>query len=106
MTFETASLDKHGRLVIPSNFRKEMGWKPGEKLTLTLTGSEVRVLSRRQAVEDICAEIRKRVPPGVSLVDELLRERREEVRREKEESHRSKPARKKLAGNAARKSRG
>src|SRR5580698_730820 len=106
MTFETASLDKHGRLVVPAHFRKEMGWKPGEKLTLTLTGSEMRVLSRRQAIEEIRAEIRKRVPPGVSLVDELLRERREEVRRKDEEIRRSKTAREAPARKAARKSRG
>jgi AbrB family looped-hinge helix DNA binding protein len=106
MTFETTSLDKHGRLVIPAHFRKEMGWMPGEKLTLTLTGSEVRVLSRRQAIEELCAEVRKRIPPGVSLVDELLRERREEVRRELEEIRQSNAARQTRAGKAARKSRG
>jgi AbrB family looped-hinge helix DNA binding protein len=106
MTFETASLDKHGRLVIPARFRKEMGWKPGEKLTLALTGSEVRVLSRRQAIEELCAEVRKRTPPGVSLAGELLRDRREEVRRELEEIRQSKAAREARARRTARKPRG
>jgi AbrB family looped-hinge helix DNA binding protein len=107
MTIETVSLDKYGRLIVPANFRKQMGWKPGEKLTLTVTDNEVRVLSRRQALEALCAEVRKRVPRGVSLVEELLRERREEARREMEQMPPSKSAARKVrAGKATRKARG
>lgn len=86
MVTETAFLDKYGRLVIPASFRKEMGWKPGDELTLSIANNELRVLSRSQAIERLRAEIRKRVRPGISLADDLIRERREEVRREEERS--------------------
>jgi len=106
MVFETASLDKHGRLVIPANFRKEMGWKPGERLTLAIADNELRVLSRRQAIEQLRAEVQKNLRPGVSLVDELIRERREEVRREEEEYQQSKAEQERRAVHKAGKSRG
>jgi AbrB family looped-hinge helix DNA binding protein len=84
MAVERAYLDKHGRVVIPASFRKEMGWHPGEKLTLSLGDNELRMLSVRQAIKKLQDEVRKYVPEGVSLADELIRERREEVRREEE----------------------
>lgn len=92
MDTETVTLDKHGRVLIPAGIRKRMGWEAGQILTLAPGTHELQILSRKQALERIREEIRKHVPPGVSLVDELLLERREEVRREEEEYQRSKTA--------------
>jgi len=103
---ETVSLDSNGRLYIPTKVREAMGWKSGDALTLTPLQNELRVLSRWQAIEQIRAEVLKHIPPGVSLVDELIRERREEVRREDEEYRRSVARRKARARRTARKSRG
>lgn len=86
MATQTAPLDKQGRLVIPADFRRQMGWKAGERLTLMLVGSEMRVLSRRQALDEICAEVRKHIPAGVSLAGELIRERRQEAARDEAEA--------------------
>jgi AbrB family looped-hinge helix DNA binding protein len=85
MESETVTLDKHGRILIPGPIRKKMGWEAGQNLTLAAGTHELRILSRKQALEKIREELRKRIPPGVSLVDELIRERRDEVRREEEE---------------------
>jgi bifunctional DNA-binding transcriptional regulator/antitoxin component of YhaV-PrlF toxin-antitoxin module len=79
---ELAFLDKGGRFVVPAKFRKEMGWEAGDKLTLAVVENELRVVSVKQAIRDARSFIAQHVPPGVSLVDELIRERREEVRRE------------------------
>ena len=92
MDTETVTLDQNGRILIPAGIRKKMGWEAGQSLTLATGTHELQILSRKQALEKIREEIRKHVPPGVSLVDELLRERREEVRREEEEYRQSKAA--------------
>ena len=106
MAVELASLDKNGRLVIPSHIRKQMGWKPGERLTLSTLDNELRVLSPRQALDMLRAELRQHLAPGVSLADELIRERREEARREDEEYRLSTSRHKNREGQAAKERRG
>jgi AbrB family looped-hinge helix DNA binding protein len=102
MVVATASLDKHGRLVIPANFRKEMGWEAGDRLTLAIDERELRVLSRRQAIENLRAVISQHVPAGVSLADELIADRREEARHEDEEHRKSGASRNARRGRASR----
>jgi AbrB family looped-hinge helix DNA binding protein len=75
-------LGEGGRIVIPVGYRKAMGLKPGDELLLTLDNDELRVVSTRKAVARAQALVRKYVPEGVSLVDELIKERREEASRE------------------------
>ncbi|MGA2168600.1 MAG: AbrB/MazE/SpoVT family DNA-binding domain-containing protein [Terracidiphilus sp.] len=85
MTNEVALLDKGGRFVVPARFRKEMGWEPGDKLALEVVDNELRVVSVKQAIRSAQELVTRRVPAGVSLVDELIRERRNEARREAED---------------------
>jgi AbrB family looped-hinge helix DNA binding protein len=106
MDSESALLDKTGRLFIPAKIRKEMGWNPGDRLVLSPMQRELRVLSRRQAIEQIRAEVLKHIKPGVSLVEELIRDRREEVRREDEEYRRSVARQKVRTPRRKRNSRG
>lgn len=71
-----------GRLVIPSSLRKAMGLQPGDKLSARIEEDRL-VLEKREC---ILARLKARfrtVPESVSLVDELLEERRAEARREK-----------------------
>ena len=81
---ETVSRGKvsAGRVVLPAELRKEYGIKDGAEVIFSRTehGIEIRTLDEaiRQA-QELCARY---IPPGVSLVDELLRERREEAARE------------------------
>ncbi|MBI4318226.1 MAG: AbrB/MazE/SpoVT family DNA-binding domain-containing protein [Chloroflexi bacterium] len=70
-----------GRVVIPAQYRKKLGLKTGDEVVLVLEDDEVRMLSRRAAIRQVQELVRKYVPEGRSLVDELLRERREEVAR-------------------------
>jgi AbrB family looped-hinge helix DNA binding protein len=71
-----------GRVVLPAELRKELRIEDGTDVVFCRTeyGIEVRTLDEviRQAQE----AVRRYVPEGVSLVDELIRERREEAARE------------------------
>jgi AbrB family looped-hinge helix DNA binding protein len=70
-----------GRLVVPAALRRRLGIAAGDVLIARAEDDRL-VLERRQAV---LARLRKRfavVPAGVSLVDELIEERRREAERE------------------------
>lgn len=70
-----------GRLVIPASLRRRLGIEPGEVL-IARAEEDRLVLERRKA---ILARLRERlrvVPADVSLVDELIAERRKEAERE------------------------
>ena len=86
-------LDSAGRIVIPAEVRKKMGVKPGCEVVLEYEDGELKVFtvdhSIRKAQDLVC----KYIPPGVSLVDELLAERREEVRLENLRARRVRAAR-------------
>lgn len=73
-----------GRLVIPAALRKALHLKPGDRLVARKEGESL-VLERREAVEKRLLEMFLHIPKDVSLVDELIAERREEARRENEE---------------------
>ena len=71
-----------GRIVIPSAYRKALGLKTGDEVLLKLEGDSIRVYSRAQAIRLAQKIVRKYVPPGTSLVAELLEERRREAANE------------------------
>ncbi len=70
-----------GRLVIPSRFRKGIGVDVGDEVILTLEGEEIRLLTPRQAVKRAQDIVRKYVPRGKKLADELIEDRRKELER-------------------------
>jgi len=80
--FVVARLDAEGRIVIPADYRKALALKEGDDLLVHLEGDSLRLTSRDAAITRIQREIARRVPRGVSLVDELIAERRREAARE------------------------
>lgn len=70
-------LSESGRVVIPSKYRKALGLKPGDELFLILEDGEIRVISARQAIRRAQALVRRYVPEGRSLSEELIQERHE-----------------------------
>jgi len=70
-----------GRLVIPSAYRKALGLKPGDEVLLSLEDGEIRVVSTRQAVARAQTLVRRYIPKGRKLSDELIKDRREEATR-------------------------
>jgi AbrB family looped-hinge helix DNA binding protein len=70
-----------GRLVLPAPVRRQLDIKPGDVLVVWAEEDRL-VLESRDA---ILARIRRRlsvVPPQISLVDELIAERRKETEKE------------------------
>jgi AbrB family looped-hinge helix DNA binding protein len=74
-----------GRVVIPAEFRKALGVGIGDDMVMELTDGELRLRSFDAALKRVQEIVRKYVPAGVSLADELIRERREEAAREESE---------------------
>jgi AbrB family looped-hinge helix DNA binding protein len=72
-----------GRLVIPSNIRKALNLKPGDTLTASVEEERLVLEKREHILARLKARFRK-VPKGVSLVEELIAERRAESQREEE----------------------
>ncbi len=75
-------VNENGRLVIPAPFRRQMGIRAGDEVVLVLEEDELRILTRKREIERTQRLVRKHVKAGVSLADELIRERREAARHE------------------------
>ena len=71
-----------GRIVLPAEFRKAMGIKPGDEVILALMDGEIRVITRQSAIKRAQGMLRQYIPEGRSLSDELIQERRAEAARE------------------------
>jgi AbrB family looped-hinge helix DNA binding protein len=71
-----------GRIVIPADFRRELGADVGDEIILRIVEGEIHILTRSQAVRKAQALVRKSIPAGRSLVKELLQERRKDAKRE------------------------
>lgn len=75
-----------GRIVIPAAMRKAMGLEVGEEVLIRFEDGEARLFTRAQAIRRAQELVRRYVPEGVSLVDELLEDRRREVEQEEAET--------------------
>jgi AbrB family looped-hinge helix DNA binding protein len=75
-------LGEGGRLVIPAEIRKILGLKVGDSLLLRVEDSELHIITVEQAWSRAQGIVRRFVPPGESLVDELIADRRAEAARE------------------------
>jgi len=77
-----ATINENGRVVIPKPVRDALGVEPGDALIFSSDGEAFRIETQKQRIRRAQEYIRSIVPPGVSLVDELIAERREEFRKE------------------------
>jgi AbrB family looped-hinge helix DNA binding protein len=71
-----------GRVVIPAEVRGAMGLAEGDTLSGWVVDGELRLMSKQSAVRKAQELVRQYIPDGVSLVDELIEERRSEAARE------------------------
>lgn len=78
-------LGPDGRVVIPAAIREALGLSEGDILIASIDNGELNLLTRRAAVRRAQAIVRQFVPEGVSLVDELIEDRRREVEREQQD---------------------
>lgn len=71
-----------GRIVIPAKLRQALGIEIGENVTLSVKDNALQITTQKEALRRIQALVRQHVPEGVSLVDELIKDRREEAANE------------------------
>jgi AbrB family looped-hinge helix DNA binding protein len=81
-------IDSAGRMVIPAEMRSAMMVKPGDTVTAEVTDGEFRIVSPGVALKRIQAFAKefKAKNPGLSVVDELIADRRAEAQREADEA--------------------
>ena len=77
-----AKLDKSGRIVIPADARLRKTLKQGETIVMEEDGNGLRLRTIEDVVQDAQRYFHSVIPAGVSLVDELIAERREDAKRE------------------------
>lgn len=82
MNAERGRLVSGGRLQIPARVRRELGLKDGDAVVMKMVEGELRVRPLRDVVAEVQMRLRKYVPDGVSLSDELIADRRAEAERE------------------------
>lgn len=77
-----ARVNENGRVVIPASFRKALGINIGDEVVLRIQDDELRITTQRQRIERAQRRARRYLKPGHSLVEELLRERRQAAKNE------------------------
>jgi AbrB family looped-hinge helix DNA binding protein len=71
-----------GRLVIPAAMREALGMAEGDVIDLRVVDGELRIATFRERLRQAQERVKRLVPPGVSLADELSAERREAAKHE------------------------
>lgn len=77
-----ATINENGRILIPAAVRAAMHLKAGDEVTLILNDANLQIKTRRQVMESARQALKMNVPAGTSLVDELIKERREDAAKE------------------------
>jgi AbrB family looped-hinge helix DNA binding protein len=79
-----AKVEQNGRILLPASLRERLGLKPGDEVLLRLMEGGVLVTTPAAAVRRVQEELRKWVPEGALVSDDILAMRRAEVEREAE----------------------
>jgi AbrB family looped-hinge helix DNA binding protein len=75
-------MSEKGRLVIPAAMRKALGMNVGGVLDLRVVDGELCISTQESRLRRAQERVRRYVPAGVSLADELSAERREAAKHE------------------------
>jgi AbrB family looped-hinge helix DNA binding protein len=77
-SYAEVHLGSQGRLVIPASLRKLLGFETGDILIARLEEGRL-VLEKQGTIKQRLKARFSHLPKGISLADELIAERREEV---------------------------
>lgn len=69
----------NGRLVIPADIRAALGMEDGGAFVVRIEDGSVRLQPLREVIAQVQAEVRRYVPEGTRLSDELIEDRRREA---------------------------
>ena len=81
-TIIRAKVTQGGRIVIPAEMRKQLGIEIGEDVNLSLEDNTLKIITQRESIRKAQKLFRSLIPEGVSLVDELIADRRKEAENE------------------------
>lgn len=79
---DSARIDGQGRVVIPAGIRHALGLESGAPLAIRVVDGEIRITTRRAAMERARAAVMNATKGRRFLVEELIAERRSEAARE------------------------
>jgi AbrB family looped-hinge helix DNA binding protein len=72
-------VSESGRVVLPAELRKEFGIKDGEEVLFSRTEHGIQITTLDQAIRHAQELVRRYIPEGVSLVDELRKDRQRDM---------------------------
>ena len=82
----TAQLERSGRILIPAPIRRKLGLTEGSSIIVKVNeNGRLDAESRLQALVRVRTKLRKYIPEGKLLSEELLADRRAEAKRERRE---------------------
>jgi len=67
---------------VPVKLRKALNIKTGDEVVVRLENDSIRLIPMQQAIHLAQKAVKQYVPKGVSLVDDLIKARREEAHTE------------------------
>jgi AbrB family looped-hinge helix DNA binding protein len=75
-------ITEDGSIIIPDEYRQALGVHVGDEVILSLEDGSLHIFTLNQAIKRAQELVRRYVPEGRSLSDELIAERREESKNE------------------------
>ncbi|WP_047866362.1 AbrB/MazE/SpoVT family DNA-binding domain-containing protein [Rubrobacter aplysinae] len=79
---QKVKIGKNGRMIIPAEFRRALGFEDGDEAILHADEDGLRISTPAQAISRAQTLVRRYVPEGSDLSGELLADRRAEVESE------------------------
>ena len=81
----SVKIEKSGRILIPAAVRRQFGLKEGTEMILRVDEDGIQMGTREQALTRIHKRLRRYIPDGRCLSEELIQERRAEAERENQD---------------------
>ena len=72
-------VDKHGRIVLPVELRRELHLEPGEPVSIRVKDGALRITSQREAIRQMQERTRELTGGREGLLDEFIADKRREA---------------------------
>lgn len=82
----SATVYENGKVTIPVRFREKFAMQVGDKITFSDEGGELKILTKKQQLQQAQAIYRQYFSANESAVDTFIAERRKAAEKEAEES--------------------
>ena len=79
MELQKVRMIEGGKLIVPVQMRRRLGLSPGDTVLMGIADGELHVRPLGKALAEARALVRKYVPAGNMLSDELIADRRAEA---------------------------